>query len=151
MEPSCDLVILIDSLGQSLQLTKGLWREILAAAEANGWEPAGTEQPPRDWNLSAPIRAAEPWDGSFSEPRGQLVTAADALTLAAALEAAPGLPPEVFAVSGFCLHGSFMICPLSPELHAYLDGGLQLARHGRRILDAVPPAPAPAKMPQRAE
>lgn len=151
MEPSRDLVILIDSLGQSLQLTNALWREVLRTAEANGWKPAGTEPPPRDWGLSGPIRAAEPWDGRFSEPRGQLVMHADALSLAATLEKAPGLPREVCAVVGFCLHGSFMICPLSPELHAYLNGGLQLARQSRHIIDAGAPALTDVELPERAQ
>ncbi len=149
MERSRDLVILIDSLGQSLQLTTQLWKEVLRIAEANGWQPAGTEPPPRDWGLAAPLEAAQPWDGNFSEPRGQLVTPADAFSLAAALDDAPGLAPEMCAVAGFCLHGSFIICPLSPELDAYLNGGLQLARQSRRILNAGSPSTAPRRMPER--
>ncbi len=149
MERSRDLVILIDSLGQSLQLTNQLWKEVLRIAEANGWQPAGTEPPPQGWGLAAPLGAAQPWDRNFSEPRGQLVTPADASSLAASLNDAPGLAPEMCAVAGFCLQGSFIICPLSPELDTYLNGGLQLAHQNRRILNAGSPPPVPKEMPER--
>ncbi|MGD0580125.1 MAG: hypothetical protein ABSC08_14485 [Bryobacteraceae bacterium] len=151
MEPSRNLVILIDALGQSLRLTKGLWMEVLRTAEANGWAPARTAPPPREWNLAAPVTAAPPWDGDFSEPCGQLVAHADAVRVATALRDTPGLPPELDAVAAFCLHGSFMICPLSPELHAYLNGGLQLTRQNRHILDADAPALADVELPERAQ
>lgn len=150
MEPSRDFVILIDALGQSLRLTRGLWREVLRTAEENGWEPARTAPPPRDWSLSEPVRADQPWNGDYSEPRGQIVARADAVSLGTALQSAPGLTPKVAAVAEFCILDSFMICPLSPELQAYLNGGLQPTFETRHILDAGSAAPEAAEMPERA-
>lgn len=151
MEPNRDFVILIDALGQSLRLTTGLWMEVLRIAEANGWQPARTAPPPRDWSLSGPVTAVQTWDGDYSEPRGQLVTRADAVSLGTALQSAPGLTSKVAAVAEFCIHDSFMICPLSPELQTYLKGGLQLTFQTRRILDAGSVAPKTAELPERAK
>ena len=149
MEPSRDFVILIDALGQSLRLTRGLWTEVLRTAEANGWRPARTAPPPRDWSLSEPVAAAQPWDGDYSEPRGQLVTRADAVSLGTALQSAPRRTSEVAAVAQFCILGSFMICPLSPELQTYLHGGLQRTFQTRHILDAGSAVREAAEMPER--
>ena len=151
MEPNRDFVILIDALGQSLRLTTGLWMEVLRTAEGNGWQPARTAPPPRDWSLSQPVKEAQPWDGDYFEPRGQLVRRADAVSLGTALQSAPGLTPRVAAVAEFCIHDSFMICPLSPELQTYLNGGLKHTFQTRRILDADAPALETAEMPERAK
>jgi hypothetical protein len=151
MEPNRDLVILIDALGQSLRLTTGLWMEVLRTAEVNGWQPARTAPPPRDWSLSEPVKEAQPWDGDYLEPRGQLVTRADAVNLGTALQSAVGLTPKVAAVAEFCIHDSFMICPLSQELQSYLNGGLQLSSQTRHILDAGSVAPETAEMPESAK
>ena len=148
MEPNRDFVILIDALGHSLRLTTGLWIEVLRTAEANGWQPARTEPPPRDWSLSAPVTATQPWDGDYLEPRGQLVARADAVGLGTALQSAPQLTPKVAAVAEFCIHDSFMICPLSPELQTYLSGGLQLSFQIRHILDVGTVAPETVEMPE---
>jgi hypothetical protein len=151
MEPNRDLVILIDALGQSLRLTTGLWMEVLRTAEVNGWQPARTAPPPRDWSLSEPVKEAQPWDGDYLEPRGQLVTRTDAVNLGTALQSAVGLTPKVAAVAEFCIHDSFMICPLSQELQSYLNGGLQLSSQTRHILDAGSVAPETAEMPESAK
>jgi hypothetical protein len=148
MEPNRDFVILIDALGQSLRLTTGLWMEVLLTAEANGWQPARTAPPPRDWSLSEPVTAAQPWDGDYSEACGQLVTRADAVSLGTALQSASGLTPKVAAVAEFCIHDSFMICPLSPELQTYLNGGLQHTFQTRHILDEGSVAAETAEMPE---
>ena len=151
MEPNRDFVILIDALGQSLRLTRGLWMEVLRTAKANGWQPAHAAPPPRDWCLSEPVGAVQPWDGDYSEPRGQLVSRADAVNLGTALQSAPSLTSEVAAVAEFCILDSFMICPLSPELQTYLNGGLQPTFQTRHILHAGSPAPEAAEMPERAK
>jgi hypothetical protein len=44
-----------------------------------------------------------------------------------------------------------MICPLTPELQAYLNGGLQLSFQIHHILDAASVAPETAEMPERAK
>ena len=151
MEPNRDCVILIDALGQSLRLTTGLWMEVLRTAEVNGWQPARTAPPPRDWSLSEPVKEAQPWDGDYLEPRGQLVTRADAVSLGTAPQSAVGLTPKAAAVAEFCIHDSFMICPLSQELQTYLNGGWQLSSQTRHILDTASVAPETAAMPERAK
>jgi hypothetical protein len=54
----------------------------------------------------------------------------------------------VAAVAEFCIHDSFMICPLSPELQSYLNGGLQHTFQTRHILDEGSVAPETAEMPE---
>ena len=80
MKPRSDHVILIDTLGQSLRLTKAEWQEALRTAKASGWAPGPTVSPPRDWNLAAPAEASLPWNGEYSESRGQHVPHDDAVS-----------------------------------------------------------------------
>ena len=54
-------------------------------AEDFGWQPSGT-QPPEGWD--AEVEAIGEWNGCYSTNDGSLVTAQDALALAAALEVA---------------------------------------------------------------
>ena len=125
MDPIRDDVILIDDLGQSLRLNKGQWQEILQMAEMNGWRPAGMAPPPQAWGITVPPNGSATCDGGYSEPRGQLVVRADAAHMAAALRSSPRLPPSLDRVVRFCARGGFIICPLTQELHAYLNSGLQ--------------------------
>jgi hypothetical protein len=98
--------------------------------------------------LSEPVKEAQPWDGDYLEPRGQLVTRADAVSLGTALQSAVGLTPKAAAVAEFCIHDSFMICPLSQELQTYLNGGWQLSSQTRHIFDAGSVVPETAEMPE---
>lgn len=135
MEASRKFVILIDALGRSLQLERDLWVLALQTALGSGWKPARTAAPPLESGLR-PGRAELPWCGSYSEPRGQLVNHVDAALLGEALRNAPELPSPLEPVAEFCLRGSFMVCPFSPDLRAYLDQELQHA-----------PAPASPRTP----
>jgi len=125
MEPHGDDVILIDVLGQALPLTKDLWRDALKAAQSRGWAPEGTAPAPPAWDPATLPTHSATWSGDYFEPRGQQVLRADALRLAAALGTFPGKSAGLARVARFCSRGSFLICPLSKELHAYLNTGLE--------------------------
>jgi hypothetical protein len=67
------------------------WDKALELARLYGWMPSGTEVPAA---LVAAAEVAREWDGRYHSNDGQVVTAGDALALAAALETALDDLPE---------------------------------------------------------
>lgn len=63
--------------GGWVSLSLGQWSDILKRAKQHGWEPLGTRIP----------KSKDPkWEGDYCSNDGQLVVAADARLMAAALE-----------------------------------------------------------------
>lgn len=82
------------------------WRDVLALAESNGWEPTATG-PPRGI-----LKAA--WSGTYFSNDGQRVYARDARQLADALERAIAACPvedneALREFIAFCRAGSFRL------------------------------------------
>ena len=72
----------LDGKGGDFRFNIYGWRAVLALAEMNGWEPAGTV-----------LEQELGWSGGYDTNDGQTVTAEDAARLADALERAlPDLP-----------------------------------------------------------
>ncbi len=63
--------------GGCVSLSLGQWSDILKRANQHGWEPLGTRIP----------KSKDPkWEGDYGSNDGQLVVAADARSMAVALE-----------------------------------------------------------------
>ena len=88
------------------------WPKLLRLAQAHGWRPAGTTQPPEEL-IHFP---GGEWDpNNYTTNDGQIVSVTDAHALAAALEAALPHLPDDDALSKYRLpDGSIQIAPTHP-------------------------------------
>ena len=101
--------------GDSTSFGYGGWSMLLDLAQHYGWKPLGTE-PPEDL-------AAEDWDRDYDSSDGQLVTAADAASLAAALERAAADPQLHTVVMGMDeTNRETIVEQVGPELAASYVG-----------------------------
>src|SRR5262245_46327247 len=71
-------VDLHNEFGQTLSLNISGWSTVRKTAQKYGWKPSGTEAP-SDW-------AGDDWDGGYTSNDYQCVTAADASSMADALD-----------------------------------------------------------------
>lgn len=94
-----------------------LWPKLLRLAQAHGWKPLGTSQPPGEEAYFPGGR----WDSSnYTTNDGQIVSAADAMALADALERALPHVPDHDAL----------------EKYRQADGGIQIAPSAPTAPDA---------------
>jgi len=90
------------------------WPRVLDLARIYGWKPAGT-LPPRSWPRG------KPWNDAYHANDGGIVTAADALALAGAVERfLPDLPrasryPDGIPLSQLAWDRGFIVAMLSGE------------------------------------
>ncbi|MEX2264225.1 MAG: hypothetical protein WD696_19885 [Bryobacteraceae bacterium] len=129
-------LILYDPLGRSLLLDAEDWRELLDAALHQGWQPAGTAQPPLPFDVDrTDPTPAKSWDRNYRSPQGQTVLRHDAKAMAAALRRAPQGWTDRFvykAFIAFCEQGSFLLCEADK-----IPMGTQLVRLGEALEGAV--------------
>ena len=107
-------VILYNQSGESFLIFEQDWWELCETAEAHGWKPAGTAQPPIRLDIDNPDRfPQEAWDHDYRVPQQQTVLRHDARAMAAALRLVED--PERFtlreAFIDFCGRGGFILCP----------------------------------------
>lgn len=111
---------LYNQRGDSFQIGLVEWTELLAAAEAGGWAPAGTAPPPVALDLNSP---PHPWDCSYHCPEGQRLLRQDAAALSTALRAAlesggqlhVTSAAKAFGLVWFCSTGGFIVCAQTPH------------------------------------
>jgi hypothetical protein len=115
------------------------WPKLLRLAEAHGWQPQGTSQPPED----AIHFPGGRWDpSSYTSNDGQIVSAADARALANALELAlPNIPDHDALAKYRRPDGGIGIAPTPPpasdadwfsgaEAKAYVTEFIAFCRQG---------------------
>ena len=78
-------ILLRSRQGKTFALSAGHWAVLLNVARCYGWTPAGT-LPPADWP------ATQAWTGQYDTSDGQVVTTAEATTLAKTLHSAAAGP-----------------------------------------------------------
>lgn len=138
------------SSGKTIHVSGGHWAVYLNVAEAFGWKPAGTVAPPGS-------ASGKPWNGQYDSNDGQLVTDADAKSLAAILHSAAVGPQIAYAVTdtirriegaaessglripeGMRMHFEHFVDELSPLLEFLYEGAF--------TIDGPPP---PARKPSQ--
>ncbi|MFW6138099.1 MAG: hypothetical protein ACOC7U_02890 [Spirochaetota bacterium] len=112
---------LISSTGDTYRIGYNTWKNILNLARKFGWEPAGTKpnqeylkkrykNPEGGYDQQGINQEMDNWNGNYQTREGQIVSYADTLNLAFALEEAvkyghKNLKPLI----DFCKRGSFII------------------------------------------
>ncbi len=89
------------------------WHKLLRVAERFGWQPAGTVLSPEELGHMPDGQ----WDGGYTSNDNQIVTAADAERLAAALERAlPDIPDADVLAPVRTERGGVVIAPDGPNV-----------------------------------
>jgi hypothetical protein len=89
------------------------WQKLLRLAESYGWRPAGTTLPEAELKWMPDGR----WDGSYTSNDGQTVVAADARSLAEALDrAVRDIPSEDVIAQHRAPSGGIQIFPNPPAI-----------------------------------
>ena len=151
------MIVLYQQTGKAIQVEPTAWNEVLATARKWGWQPAGTQAPPVDFDLRIAASTGMSWDHCYDRPEGQTVCRGDAQSLARAIDtaftkaAASEAAKLDYAceIARFCALGSFLICANPPVTlpDNHIDSTQSILRLNSAL--ELPAFVTPAAVPER--